>query len=56
MDDTVVHDLYTKGVFFLSDNSDYSFASVCLADGLHQLGIPVSSNISYCEQIGRAHV
>lgn len=41
------HELYQKGLFFLSDSTSFSFATTCLADGLHQLGIPVFSNINY---------
>lgn len=49
MSDTLLREIYTNGIFFLSDNSDYSYASVCLADGLRQLGVPIFSNIPYHE-------
>lgn len=41
------HELYQKGVFFLSDSTSLSFAATCLADGLRQLGVPVFANIDY---------
>lgn len=51
MSDSMLREIYTNGIFFLSDNSDYSYASVCLADGLRQLGVPIFSNISYHEPL-----
>lgn len=41
------HEIYQKGLFFLSDSTYFSFAATCLADGLNQLGIPVFANIDY---------
>ncbi|QOX80341.1 hypothetical protein FY034_15820 [Trichlorobacter lovleyi] len=51
MTTAVLQEIYRHGIFFLSDNADYSYAAVCLADGLNQLGIPIRSNISYHEPL-----
>ncbi len=40
-------DMYSKGIFFLSDSSTFSYAATCLADGLHQMGVPIFANIDY---------
>jgi hypothetical protein len=44
-------DIYTRGVYFLSDSSTFSYTATCLADGLDQLGIPIFANISYADPL-----
>ncbi|MEA5616914.1 hypothetical protein VB711_03525 [Cronbergia sp. UHCC 0137] len=44
-------ELRETGFFFYCSGNVFSFASVCLADGLNQLGIPVFSNIDYEENL-----
>lgn len=41
----MVHELYRRGVFFLADSPRLSYVAQTLADGLHQLGVPVFSSV-----------
>lgn len=36
-----------NGIYFHSDTSSFSYVAFCLADGLHQLGIPIHSNTDF---------
>lgn len=40
-------EIYSRGVYFLADSSTFSYAATCLADGLHQMGVPILANIDY---------
>lgn len=38
---SLIREIYRKGIYFTSDCATFSYAALCLADGLTQMGIPV---------------
>lgn len=47
----MIRELQDKGIYFLADSPGFSYAATCLADGLHQLGIPIFANCDYAEPL-----
>ena len=44
-----LEEIMENGIYFHSFGETHSYVSCCLADGLDQLGVPLSSNIDYYE-------
>lgn len=42
--------LKKKGVYFYFINQELNYLSICLAEGLEELGVPIYSNVDYYDR------